>query len=110
MTIVNWFMATSLPRTAAGAISAMYIGERFEAKPMATPPAIRQRLKARKVPINPVPIEEMTKTIAEKTRSHLRPSLSLRLPEMSAPMRQPMSALPIAQPFSEADCRLKNRS
>ena len=110
MTIVNWFMATSLPRTAAGAISAMYMGERFEAIPMATPPAIRQRLKAKKVLTSPVPIEEMTKTIAEKTKSHLRPSLSLRPPERIAPRRQPTSALPMAQPFSDADCRLRNRS
>ena len=27
-----------MPRMAAGAISAMYMGERFEARPMATPP------------------------------------------------------------------------
>ncbi len=42
ITIVSWFKETSLPRTSAGAISAMYTGEMFEARPMPTPPAMRK--------------------------------------------------------------------
>ena len=47
MTMVSWLIDTSRPRTAAGATSAMYIGERFDARPMATPPSIRQATKMR---------------------------------------------------------------
>ena len=49
MTMVSWLMETSLPRIRAGAISAIYIGERLDARPMATPPSIRQQIKIEKV-------------------------------------------------------------
>ena len=42
ITIVSWLMATSRPRWWAGATSAMYIGDRFDAMPIATPPRMRQ--------------------------------------------------------------------
>src|SRR6266403_672707 len=38
-------MATSLPRICAGATSAIYIGDKLEARPMATPPNIRHAMK-----------------------------------------------------------------
>ena len=110
MTMLNWYMVTSRPRTAAGATSAMYMGERFEANPMAMPPEMRQRLKAQNESIRAVPIEETTKMKADMTRSHLRPNLSLRLPETMAPSKQPTRALAIAQPLSEAVWSGKNRS
>jgi hypothetical protein len=45
ITIANWLRLTSLPRHAAGLISAIYIGETFEASPIATPPVMRQAIK-----------------------------------------------------------------
>ena len=40
-TMVSWFIETKRPRSSAGEISAIYIGERFEAMPMANPPSMR---------------------------------------------------------------------
>ena len=66
MTMVSWLMATSKPRLAAGAISEMYIGEMFEARPMLTPPRIRQATKAGKLWAIAMPREE----IDEVRRGH----------------------------------------
>ena len=55
MTMVSWLIETSRPRMAAGAISAMYMGERFEARPMATPPRMRQATKTVKLGASAVP-------------------------------------------------------
>ena len=82
----------------AGATSAMYIGERFEAMPMATPPAIRQTTNQRKVDAHPVRTDETANSSAETSRSFLRPNLSLAPPAISEPSRQPSKAQPLAQP------------
>ena len=39
--MANWFHATRLPRTFAGAISAIYIGESMDASPTPMPLRIR---------------------------------------------------------------------
>ena len=80
-------METNLPRICAGAISAMYIGERLEANPMARPPKIRQTTKMQNEdsPANPVPSEEIAKRNADNTSNRLRPKRSLRTPEANAP-------------------------
>ena len=110
MTMVNWFMVTSRPRTAAGAISAMYMGERFEASPMAMPPAIRQRLKAVNESTSAVPSDETTKTNAGEDQQPLAAEAVAEAAREMAPIRQPTSALPIAQPSCQAVATLKNRS
>ena len=53
-TMVSWLSDTSLPRMWLGATSAMYIGDRPEAMPMAMPPtnrAARNALKLLKAPV-----------------------------------------------------------
>ena len=108
--MVSWLTETSLPRTAAGANSAIYIGERFEANPMATPPAIRHRLNANKVAAMPVPTDDTANTTAARIKRRLRPNLSLEPPATTAPRRQPTTALPIAQPCCEGVAKWKDRS
>ena len=81
MTIVNWLTATSLPRIWAGAISAIYIGERLDARPMATPPQIRQAMKTWNWLAAPVPIEETAKITAAAISSFFRPNRSLSTPD-----------------------------
>ena len=46
MTMVSWLIDTSLPRTCAGATSAIYMGDRFDANPMAVPPTMRHTTNA----------------------------------------------------------------
>src|ERR1035441_4721277 len=62
-------METSRPRMRSGATSAMYIGERLEARPIATPPDIRQARNTANVPAIPVPIELTGNRNAESTRA-----------------------------------------
>ena len=105
MTIVSWLIDTSCPRMARGATSAMYIGERFDASPMATPPVRRHARNTGNEFAAPVPIDVMAKMIADTIRRRLRPNLSLSAPEATAPNRQPIKALLIAQPISAGVCR-----
>jgi hypothetical protein len=98
ITMVNSFRQTSLPRISAGAASAMYMGERPDAMPIASPPRMRQNTKASKTCADPVPIDDTTNTDAAISRARLRPSASLSTPEHSAPAKQPISAQLIAQP------------
>jgi hypothetical protein len=93
-------MATSRPRMEAGATSAMYIGERFDAIPIATPPRIRQTTNQSSVVAHPVRMDDMAKIKAEISSRILRPNLSLSIPDTSDPIRQPTSAQLLAQPLS----------
>ena len=110
MTMVSWFSDTRRPRMRAGAISAMYIGDRLEASPMAVPPSIRQATKTVNVGARPLPIEVTMKTRAATVRSFFRPKRSLRAPAARAPTRQPMRAQLLAQPLAEALVSSKKRS
>src|SRR6266853_2035451 len=91
-------METSLPRNGAAETSAMYMGERLDARPIASPPAILQVTKTSKVFEKAVPIEESANNIADKRSIGLRPNLPVRAPESIAPRRQPTRAQPIAHP------------
>ena len=106
-TMVSWLMETSLPRIAAGATSAMYMGERFEARPMATPPSMRHAMKTEKLSAKALPSEVTAKMRAERMSSRLRPNRSLPAPASSAPTRQPMRAQLLAQPTCDAVVSLK---
>src|SRR5579859_3246264 len=77
ITTVNWLMATNLPRIPAGATSAMYMGERLEASPIATPPSIRHAIKTVKEPDSALPREVTANSNAEASSKPLRPNLSL---------------------------------
>ena len=85
----------------------MYIGDRFDAMPMATPPAIRQTTNAANEPAHPVSTDEAAKRRAAARRSLLRPNRSLSAPVTSEPSRQPRSAQEFAHPISAAVVRPK---
>src|SRR5664279_3309523 len=102
ITIVSWLIETKRPLTSAGVISAIYIGERFEARPIPTPPRILNITKILNEPAAPVPKEAATNNPAEKINNFFRPSLSLSQPEITEPARHPASAQPIAHPCKKA--------
>ena len=106
-TRVSWFMDTSLPRIWAGAISAMYMGDRLEARPMATPPRIRHVTKMKKVGATAFPREVTANSRAEAINNFFRPNRSLRAPAKREPKRQPMRAQLLAQPDWAASVRWK---
>src|SRR5260370_32532074 len=110
MTTVSWLMETSLPRNNAGETSAMYIGERLDARPIASPPAILHVTKTTKVFERAVPIEESVNNIADKRSMGFRPNLSVRTPDSMAPSRQPTRAQPIAHPCCPGSYKPKNFS
>ena len=72
---------------------------------MAAPPAILQRTNTAKEPASPVATEDAAKSRADKASNHLRPKRSLSAPDTSAPIRQPSSALLLAQPISNEEVR-----
>ena len=74
MTMVSWLIATRRPRAAAGAISAMYMGERFDARPIATPPSMRQATKIPKLVAIALPSDVTTNRAAEKISRRFRPN------------------------------------
>ena len=98
MTIVSCWIDTNFPRTDAGETSAMYIGERLEARPIPNPPSQRKPLNAMKSQANAVPIAEDGEQQARQNQQPLATQRSLSVPAMAAPNRQPSSALLIARP------------
>ncbi len=59
-TMFNWLSATRRPRTAAGAISAMYIGAATDDPPMAMPPRKRKNSSAGQFQASPHPSDDTT--------------------------------------------------
>ena len=82
-------METSRPRIPAGATSEMYIGERFEASPIAVPPKIRQRTKQTKFGARALPIDVAMKITAEIVRQPFAPEAIAQCAALMAPNRQP---------------------
>src|SRR5258708_1405801 len=103
-------METSLPRNGAGETSAMYIGERLDARPIASPAEILKATKTSNAFDKAVPIEESANNIADKRSIGLRPNLSVSPPESIAPSRQPTRAHPIAHPCCAGSYKPKNFS
>ena len=99
MTMVSWLIDTSLPRIEAGAISAMYIGDRFEARPIPTPPASRLSTKSVNDPARAVPMTKHEYQTRQDQQPFAAEPVGQR-PERIAPPRQPIKALLIAQPTS----------
>ncbi len=85
----------------------MYIGDRFDAMPIATPPAMRHATKAVNEPAHPVSTDDPAKISAAASSSFFRPKRSLNAPVPSEPMRQPTSAHEFAHPTSAAVVRPK---
>src|SRR5260370_24189147 len=103
-------METSLTRTRAGETSAMYMGERLDARPIARPPAILHATKTSKVFERAVPIEESANKAADKRSMGLRPNLSVKAPESMAPLTQPTSAQTTPHPCCAGSYKPKNFS
>ncbi len=110
MTMVSWLTETNLPRIEAGEISAMYMGERFEARPMATPPRRRFPMKNEKLGARAVMMPVPVKRNPARMSRRFRPKRSLSPPETSEPTRHPTRALDMAQPIWDGVVRLKNFS
>ena len=110
MTMVSWLIETSRPRRCGGETSAIYIGERFDARPMATPPSIRHATNTVKVCASAMPMEVTANNSAASASSRFRPCRSLNAPAPSAPNKQPISAQLFAQPDNAALWRSKYRS
>ncbi len=66
---------------------------------MPSPPIQRTRLKVTKFQARAVPIAETVNSRPARINSRLRPNRSLSVPAMTAPNRQPISALLIARPW-----------
>ena len=81
----------------------MYIGERLDARPIATPPSIRQKTKIPNVCAIPLPIEVAAKKGGRCDQQPLSAkTCRSNIPATSAPKRQPISAQLFAQPESAA--------
>ena len=98
MTMASWLSVTSRPRRWAGATSAIYNGERFEAIPMAAPPKMRKITNQVKPGAQPVSTDDRAKSRAAAMSRRLRPNASLSPPVKMAPARHPSRAQLLAQP------------
>ncbi len=80
-TILSWLNDTSWPRTAAGAISAMYIGAMIRAAPTPRPPIRREITSVAKFGANADIRAETANSTAASRSTGRRPSRSLKGPE-----------------------------
>ena len=99
MTMVSWLIDTSRPRIAAGATSAMYMGERLDAIPMATPPSIRQETKSVKLGAQALPNDVAANRTAHHTSNRRRPKRSLSAPARSAPTQTSQQCATVRPPL-----------
>ena len=81
----------------------MYVGETFEAIPIATPPMIRQLTKVEKWPAQPVRTELTANKTAARISSFFLPKRSLMAPETTEPTRHPIRAQLFAHPISSSE-------
>ena len=72
-TTLNWLSATSRPRMAAGAISAMYIGATTDEPPMASPPMNRKTSSETQPGASPQPAAERRYSTASARSTGRRP-------------------------------------
>lgn len=94
-----------------GEISAMYMGEMADARPIPIPPRRRKRIKGVKELTAPVPMAEARNKAAATMSGIFLPYLSESCPEKSAPKTQPIRALLMAHPWRLAEWVIsKNRS
>ncbi|MNG20925.1 hypothetical protein D3C84_1052280 [compost metagenome] len=94
---------TNFPLDSAGAISAIYIGERLEAIPIPTPPTTLHIINHSIVSTKPVPTAARVKKIEATIIKGFLPYLSDRLPEIITPSKHPKMALPITHPCIEGE-------
>ncbi len=93
-----WFHETSRPRIRGGEISAIYMGQRIEAHPTATPPRIRAKANCPRLEGIADPTAEREKKRAAASKALLLPKRSLTGAAKGAPRMHPTSALATAHP------------
>ena len=98
ITIVSWLIDTSLPRIAAGATSAMYRGERFDARPIADPAQQPVGHEDRERPREGRAQRRDREQHGRQDQQPLPPEPVAERPGEHRAPRQPISALLIAQP------------
>ena len=81
-----------------GAISAIYIGDSTEAAPTARPPINRATISADMVGAMADKLADIINRSAEVISKGFRPHLSLKEPDIDAPMIQPMIRLLTVNP------------
>src|SRR5688500_9197911 len=109
--MVNWLIATFLPRTFAGEISAMYIGHSIDAIPTPIPAAKRISIKKVRPGENAIAMEETAKIKAASIRPRLRADLSANLPAIKQPAIHPKAKEPVKKPSHQAssiNCTFRN--
>jgi len=97
-TILNWVIATRRPRTRAGEISAIYMGEMTDAPPTARPPMKRNSPKETIPHARALPTAEVKYKTPSSLRMARRPYRSAGLPKRRAPITVPISAVTTTDP------------
>ena len=100
-TIISVLSETSLPRTAAGTISAMYIGVTIDTAPTATPSNVRAAASEPIPPASAHQSEPMTKIRPAMINVRRRPSASATAPPVTAPSAAPTSNMEVTKPSWE---------
>src|SRR5690606_36264891 len=103
-------METNRPRYFAGAISAIYMGARVEARPIPKPPTSLYTINAVSPSAKPVPKAERINRTADNIREFLRPHVSASVTESTAPSTQPTKALLMAQPCQVGELEISKKS
>ena len=97
-TMLNCVTATSRPRSRAGEISAMYMGETTDAPPTPIPPMKRKNSNEYQSQARPLPTAETKYSTAMHTSTARRPSASAGRPATIAPRIVPIKALATVKP------------
>lgn len=91
----------SLPRTAAGTISARYMGVTIETAPTARPSRVRALASEPTPPAKAHQIEPITKITPEMIKVRRRPKVSATAPPVIAPIAAPTSSIEVTKPSCE---------
>jgi hypothetical protein len=81
----------------------MYMGDRIEATPTATPPVMRAKTKINKLWAVALPIAERKNRIAASIKTFFRPKWSPAFPASITPAMHPNSRLLTVQPKPASD-------
>jgi hypothetical protein len=97
-TMLNWVTATSRPRSAAGEISAMYMGDTTEAPPTPMPPTKRKSSMDHQSHARAVPTADTKYSAAIANNTRRRPKASVGRPTTIEPRMVPTRALATVKP------------
>lgn len=91
-------MATILPLTDVGAISAMYIGDNIDAIPTPDPATKRAMMKLCVLEEKAIASDDNPNMAAAVNKPFLRPNFSEMVPAIRHPKIAPKARLPVANP------------